>query len=42
MAPPILAAVKQLISGGTYAAILKRWGVQSGAITEPKINGAIS
>jgi polar amino acid transport system substrate-binding protein len=42
MAPPILAAVKQLISDGTYAAILKRWGVESGAITEPKINGAIS
>jgi len=42
MTAPILAAVKQLISDGTYAAILKRWGVESGAITEPKINGAIS
>ena len=42
MTAPIQAAVKQLISDGTYAAILKRWGVQSGAITEPKIDGAIS
>jgi polar amino acid transport system substrate-binding protein len=42
MAKPILDAVKELISNGTYASILKKWGVQSGAITNPTINGATS
>jgi polar amino acid transport system substrate-binding protein len=42
LAQPILAAVKELMSNGTYTAILTRWGVASGAITSPKINGAIS
>ena len=42
MTKPILAAVKYMMSHGTYAQILKKWGVQSGAITNPKINGAIS
>jgi polar amino acid transport system substrate-binding protein len=42
MAAPVLAAVKQLMSSGAYIAILKRWGVASGAITDPKINGAIN
>jgi polar amino acid transport system substrate-binding protein len=42
MTAPILAAVEKLISSGTYTAILKRWGVASGAISEPKINGAKS
>jgi polar amino acid transport system substrate-binding protein len=41
LAQPILAAVKELMSNGTYTAILTRWGVASGAITSPKINGAI-
>jgi polar amino acid transport system substrate-binding protein len=42
MAPPILAALKLLMSNGTYTEILTKWGIQSGAIKEPKINGAIS
>ena len=41
MAKPILDALKNLMSTGKYAMILKRWGIQSGAITNPKINGAI-
>jgi len=42
MAKPILAAVKHLMATGTYMKILGRWGIQSGAITNPKINGATS
>lgn len=41
MTKPVLAAVKYLIKHGTYGKILKKWGVQSGAISNPKINGAI-
>jgi polar amino acid transport system substrate-binding protein len=42
MTTPILAAVKELMSNGAYSAILTKWGVESGAITNPKIDGAIS
>jgi polar amino acid transport system substrate-binding protein len=42
MPKPMLAAVKYLMKQGTYAKILKKWGVQKGAISNPKINGAIS
>jgi polar amino acid transport system substrate-binding protein len=42
MAPAVLTAVKTLISNGTYAKIMAKWGVQAGAITTPGINGAIS
>ncbi len=42
LAEPILAATKLLISNGTYTRILTKWGIQAGAITTPKINGAIS
>jgi polar amino acid transport system substrate-binding protein len=42
MAQPVLDAVKELIGNGTYASILKKWGVSSGAISNPQINGAIS
>jgi len=42
LADPILAALKSLMADGTYTAILKKWGVESGAITNPAINGAIS
>ncbi len=42
MAAPILAALKVLMSNGTYLKILEKWGVQSGAINNPQINGAIS
>jgi polar amino acid transport system substrate-binding protein len=36
----VLGAVKALVSDGTYKAILDKWGVSSGAITTPAINGA--
>jgi len=39
---PMVAALKELIANGTYGKILSKWGLQSGAITEPKINGATS
>jgi polar amino acid transport system substrate-binding protein len=40
MTQPIYAALKQLIANGTYLKILEKWGIQSGAISAPKINGA--
>jgi polar amino acid transport system substrate-binding protein len=42
MTQPIYAALKQLIANGSYIKILEKWGIQSGAISAPKINGAIS
>jgi polar amino acid transport system substrate-binding protein len=42
MAKPILAAVEHLMADGTYMKILTKWGIQSGAIPNPKINGAVS
>jgi polar amino acid transport system substrate-binding protein len=42
LAAPVLAALKQLMANGTYLRILTKWGIQSGAISNPKINGAIS
>jgi polar amino acid transport system substrate-binding protein len=42
MAAPVLAAVKAVMADGTYATILKKWGLQTGAITNPQINGATS
>jgi polar amino acid transport system substrate-binding protein len=42
MSKPILSALKVLMSDGTYKAILTKWGIQAGAITNPKVNGAIS
>jgi polar amino acid transport system substrate-binding protein len=42
MAKPVLEALKVLMANGTYAAILKRWELQSAAISNPVINGAIS
>jgi polar amino acid transport system substrate-binding protein len=41
MTTPILAALKALMADGTYTQILTKWGIQSGAISTPKINGAI-
>jgi polar amino acid transport system substrate-binding protein len=38
----VLGAVKALVSDGTYKAVLDKWGVSSGAITDPVINGASS
>jgi len=42
MAKPILAAVDHLMADGTYMKILDKWGIQGGAISNPKINGATS
>jgi polar amino acid transport system substrate-binding protein len=42
MTTPILNALKALIANGTYAKILSKWGIASGGISEPKINGAKS
>jgi polar amino acid transport system substrate-binding protein len=39
---PILAALQELMKNGQYKAILTHWGVEAGAISNPKINGAIS
>jgi polar amino acid transport system substrate-binding protein len=39
---PILAALQALMKNGQYKSILTHWGIQSGAITNPKINGATS
>jgi polar amino acid transport system substrate-binding protein len=38
----VLAGVKALVANGQYKAILTKWGVQAGAITNPQINGATS
>jgi polar amino acid transport system substrate-binding protein len=40
MTQPVLAALKAVIADGTYSKILAKWGLQSGAIKEPKVNGA--
>jgi polar amino acid transport system substrate-binding protein len=42
MAKPVLAALKAVMADGTYASILKKWGIQDGAISDPVINGASS
>lgn len=42
MTQPVLAALKHLMDDGTYMQILKRWGLQSGAISNPGINKATS
>jgi polar amino acid transport system substrate-binding protein len=42
MAKPVLDALKALMANGTYAAILKKWQLESAAITNPVINGATS
>ena len=39
---PVLIALETLIADGRYAAILDKWGVRSGAIAKPMINGATS
>jgi len=42
MTQPIFDALKVLIENGTYLKIMEKWGIQAGAISAPKINGAIS
>jgi polar amino acid transport system substrate-binding protein len=42
LAAPVKAALEELIKNGQYMSILKRWGIASGAIDNPTINGAQS
>jgi polar amino acid transport system substrate-binding protein len=42
MAKAVLAGLKALMANGTYTAVLKKWQLQSAAITKPVINGATS
>jgi polar amino acid transport system substrate-binding protein len=42
MQQPVLDALKALIANGKYKAILDKWGIASGAIDNPQINGATS
>ena len=42
LAPVLQKALEKLISDGTYKKITEKWGVQDGALTTPKINGATS
>ncbi len=42
MAKPVLGAVKVLMADGIYTKILDKWGLESGAITKPVLNGATS
>jgi polar amino acid transport system substrate-binding protein len=42
MAKPVLEALKLLMANGTYTAILKKWELESAAISSPVINGAKS
>jgi polar amino acid transport system substrate-binding protein len=39
---PIRDGLKALMKDGTYTSILTKWGIQQGAISNPKVNGAIS
>ena len=42
MAKPVLDALKKLMANGTYTAILKKWQLESAAISNPQIDGATS
>jgi len=42
LAQPVLDAFNVLIANGVYKSILDKWGLASGAITKPVINGAQS
>jgi polar amino acid transport system substrate-binding protein len=42
MTNAVLAAVKALMAHGSYAAILDKWGLADGAISDPVINGAVN
>ena len=42
MVQPTLAAVKHIMADGTYTKILSKWGLQSGAISNPAVNAAVS
>jgi polar amino acid transport system substrate-binding protein len=42
MAAAVLAAVRHLEANGAYQAILQKWNLQAGGITNPVVNGATS
>jgi polar amino acid transport system substrate-binding protein len=42
LAKPVLTALQSMIADGSYARILKKWGVSDIAIAQPRINGATS
>lgn len=42
MAQAVQAGLKAMIADGSYSKLLDKWGIQSGAITDPVINGAQS
>ena len=42
LATPVLEALKVVMASGTYASILKKWELDSAAISNPVINGAKS
>jgi polar amino acid transport system substrate-binding protein len=42
LAAPVKAALEELMKNGQYKSILTRWGIASGAIDNPTINGAES
>jgi polar amino acid transport system substrate-binding protein len=42
LSQPVLAGIKALIADGTYKKIVEYWGLQSGAISNPVIDGAVS
>jgi polar amino acid transport system substrate-binding protein len=38
---PLLRAVESIMRDGSYDAVLRKWGLQLGAIDDPTVNGAI-
>jgi polar amino acid transport system substrate-binding protein len=40
LAPVVQKAVVALIADGTYSSIVSTWGLQAGAVTDSKVNGA--
>ena len=41
LAQPLLRAVKAIMRDGSYDKVLRKWGVEVGAIDDPAINGAV-
>jgi polar amino acid transport system substrate-binding protein len=39
LAAPLKAALEEMIADGTYIAILKKWNVEAGAVSEISVNG---
>jgi polar amino acid transport system substrate-binding protein len=42
MTKAVLAAMKAVIADGTYTKIMKKWGLEDGAINNPAVNAAVS